>query len=109
MPSEKGEEGAASNLLHCPDCGYYHLKSDGRCGLKGETTGTLNSPIVGDWNGVLPEYIRWLHRAGVEQGMADNYIKDYIMVFEIQQVDTLMCESLEGIERVWLVYRRREL
>ena len=60
-----------------------------------------------DWKGGLPDYIKWLHRAGIDCASADEYTAGHIIGFLVREVDVIMCPALEGIEKVYMVYRDR--
>jgi len=59
------------------------------------------------WKGVLPDYVRWLHNSAINAHAADEYTRGHIAGFLIKEEDIMMCDQLEGIKMVYLVYKER--
>lgn len=64
-------------------------------------------PVITDWKGGLPEYVRWLHRSAMEEKAADEYTAGHIAGFLIREADVILCPDLAGIKMVYLVYKER--
>ena len=60
--------------------------------------------MVGDWRGILPDYVRWLHEGAVTQ-LADEYASGHIAAFKVNEMDRMQCPELQDISMIYLVYR----